>query len=250
MSFKDLKEKFIRLLFTDEFVEDATFVKREPVEEVKKTVENIVREEIKEKPVEVKEEPKAEVKILIDPPKPKKKKKTEPVIITEPYEQRDIISPIYGNLNKPMPKTPKTTTKSTQKANKVLSPMYGIQSTKVEDKKPEELPKDTPVLASKKVVSKTEAIDTKAEDKKIEQEIKTKIAKIEEMISDKEGVNEQTMEVKALKEVVERTEEKPKKTTAKKSTTKKTTTKRKKKDEVVITKNETTETKEVKDGNL
>ena len=55
MSFKDLKEKFMGLLFTDEFVEDATFVKREPVEEVKKTVENIVREEIKEKPVEVKE---------------------------------------------------------------------------------------------------------------------------------------------------------------------------------------------------
>lgn len=249
MSFKDLKEKFMGLLFTDEFVEDATFVKKEPVEEVKKTVENIVREEIKEKPVEVKEEPKAEVKILIDPPKPKKKKKMEPVIITEPYEQRDIISPIYGNLNKPMPKTPKTTTKSTQKANKVLSPMYGVQSTKVEDKKPEELPKDTPVLASKKVISKTETIDAKAEDKKIEQEIKAKIVKIEEMIS-KEDTGEQTMEVKDLKEVIELKEEKPKKTTAKKSTTKKTTTKRKKKEEVVVAKNEVTKTKEVKDGNL
>ena len=249
MSFKDLKEKFMGLLFTDEFVEDATFVKREPVEEVKKTVENIVREEIKEKPVEVKEESKAEIKILIDPPKPKKKKKTEPVIITEPYEQRDIISPIYGNLNKPMPKTPKTTTKSTQKANKVLSPIYGVQSTKVEDKKPEELPKDTPVLASKKVISKTETIDAKAEEKKIEQEIKAKIVKIEEMISE-EDASEQTKEVKDLKEVVELKEEKPKKTTAKKSTTKKTTAKRKKKDEVVIAKNETTETKEVKDGNL
>lgn len=249
MSFKDLKEKFMGLLFTDEFVEDATFVKRESVEEVKKTVENIVREEIKEKPVEVKKEPKAEVKILIDPPKPKKKKKTEPVIITEPYEQRDIISPIYGNLNKPMPKTPKTTTKSTQKANKVLSPMYGVQSTKVEDKKPEELPKDTPVLASKKVISKTETIDAKAEDKKIEQEIKAKIIKIEEMISE-EDTSEQTMEVKDLKEVVKLKEEKPKKITAKKSTTKKTTTKRKKKEEVVVAKNEATKTEEVKDGNL
>lgn len=112
-------DKLVNLLFETEVVEEKpNVVKAEPR---------------KVEPVEIKkEEPKIEIvkqEVFIDPPKkvePKPVVKKEPEIIPEKYEQREIISPFFGNVNKPCIET-EAKKRPTMTRTKIISPIYGTQ---------------------------------------------------------------------------------------------------------------------------
>lgn len=112
-------DKLVNLLFETEVVEEKpNVVKAEPR---------------KVEPVEIKkEEPKIEIvkqEVFIDPPKkvePKPIVKKEPEIIPEKYEQREIISPFFGNVNKPCIET-EAKKRPTMTRTKIISPIYGTQ---------------------------------------------------------------------------------------------------------------------------
>ena len=102
----------------------------EVIEEKPKIVK---AEPIKAEPVEIKkEEPKIEIvkqEVFIDPPKKIETKpvvKKEPEIIPEKYEQREIISPFFGNVNKPCIET-EAKKRPTMTRTKIISPIYGTQ---------------------------------------------------------------------------------------------------------------------------
>lgn len=112
-------DKLVNLLFETEVVEEKP---------------NAVKAESKKvEPVEIKkEEPKIEIvkqEVFIDPPKkvePKPVVKKEPEIIPEKYEQREIISPFFGNVNKPCIET-EAKKRPTMTRTKIISPIYGTQ---------------------------------------------------------------------------------------------------------------------------
>lgn len=116
---KNFVDKLMGFLFETEIVEEKPkFVKAEP---------------IKAEPVEIKkEEPKIKIvkqEAFIDPPKKVEVKpviKKEPEIIPEKYEQREIISPFFGNVNKPCIET-EVKKRPTMTRTKIISPIYGTQ---------------------------------------------------------------------------------------------------------------------------
>ena len=116
---KNFVDKLIGFLFETDVVEEKPkVVKAEP---------------IKMEPVEIKkEEPKIKIvkqEVFIDPPKkvePKPVVKKEPEIIPEKYEQREIISPFFGNVNKPCIET-EAKKRPTMTRTKIISPIYGTQ---------------------------------------------------------------------------------------------------------------------------
>lgn len=112
-------DKLVNLLFETEVVEEKP---------------NAVKAESKKvEPVEIKkEEPKIEIvkqEVFIDPPKKVEVKpviKKDPEIIPEKYEQREIISPFFGNVNKPCIET-EAKKRPTMTRTKIISPIYGTQ---------------------------------------------------------------------------------------------------------------------------
>lgn len=123
---KNFVDKLMGFLFETEIVEEKPkVVKAEP--------KIIKAEPIKVEPVEIKkEEPKIKIvkqEVFIDPPKkvePKPVVKKEPEIIPEKYEQREIISPFFGNVNKPCIET-EAKKRPTMTRSKIISPIYGTQ---------------------------------------------------------------------------------------------------------------------------
>ncbi len=123
---KNFVDKLIGFLFETDIVEEKPkVVKAEP--------KIIKAEPIKAEPIEnKKEEPKIKIvkqEVFIDPPKkvePKPVVKKEPEIIPEKYEQREIISPFFGNVNKPCIET-EVKKRPTMTRTKIISPIYGTQ---------------------------------------------------------------------------------------------------------------------------
>lgn len=123
---KNFVDKLMGFLFETDIVEEKPkVVKAEP--------KIIKAEPIKAEPIEnKKEEPKIKIvkqEVFIDPPKkaePKPVVKKEPEIIPEKYEQREIISPFFGNVNKPCIET-EAKKRPTMTRTKIISPIYGTQ---------------------------------------------------------------------------------------------------------------------------
>lgn len=195
-------DKLINLLFETEVVEEKpNVVKAEPR---------------KVEPVEIKrQEPKIEIvkqEVFIDPPKKVETKpviKKEPEIIPEEYEQREIISPFFGNVNKPCIET-EAKKRPTMTRTKIISPIYGTQIIEEPIKNVGAI--NVPVceegliVAQKQVVKKTKE-KTVLEEKPVKETAKKKTTKKE--VSKETKAPKETKTVKATKNV------KTKKTTKK-----------------------------------
>lgn len=189
-------DKLVNLLFETEVVEEKPkVVKAEP---------------IKAEPIEnKKEEPKIKIvkqEVFIDPPKkaePKLVVKKEPEIIPEKYEQREIISPFFGNVNKPCIET-EVKKRPTMTRSKIISPIYGTQIIEepVKNVGAINVPvcEEGLIVAQKQVVKKTKE-KIVLEKKPVKETAKKKTTKKE--------VSKETKTVKATKTV------KTKKTTTK-----------------------------------
>lgn len=195
-------DKLVNLLFETEVVEEKP---------------NAVKAESKKvEPVEIKkEEPKIEIvkqEVFIDPPKKVETKpviKKEPEIIPEEYEQREIISPFFGNVNKPCIET-EAKKRPTMTRTKIISPIYGTQIIEepVENVGAINVPvcEDGLIVAQKQVVKKTKEKNV-LEEKPVKETAKKKTTKKE--VSKETKAPKETKTVKATKTV------KTKKTTTK-----------------------------------
>lgn len=195
-------DKLVNLLFETEVVEEKP---------------NVVKAESKKvEPVEIKkEEPKIEIvkqEVFIDPPKKVEVKpviKKEPEIIPEKYEQREIISPFFGNVNKPCIET-EAKKRPTMTRTKIISPIYGTQIIEepVENVGAINVPvcEEGLIVAQKQVVKKTKE-KIVLEEKPVKETTKKKTTKKE--VSKETKAPKETKTVKATKTV------KTKKTTTK-----------------------------------
>lgn len=199
---KNFVDKLMGFLFETEIVEEKlNVVKAEPR---------------KVEPVKIKrQEPKIEIvkqEVFIDPPKkvePKLVLKKEPEIIPEKYEQREIISPFFGNVNKPCIET-EAKKRPTMTRTKIISPIYGTQIIEepVKNVGAINVPvcEEGLIIAQKQVVKKTkEKIVLK--EKPVKETAKKKTTKKE--VSKETKAPKETKTVKATKTV------KTKKTTTK-----------------------------------
>lgn len=193
---KNFVDKLIGFLFETEIVEEKPKV--------------VKAESIKMEPVEIKkEEPKIKIvkqEVFIDPPKKVEEKpviKKEPEIIPEKYEQREIISPFFGNVNKPCIET-EAKKRPTMTRTKIISPIYGTQIIEepVKNVGAINVPvcEEGLIVAQKQVVKKTKE-KIVLEKKPVKETAKKKTTKKE--------VSKETKTVKATKTV------KTKKTTTK-----------------------------------
>lgn len=195
-------DKLVNLLFETEVVEEKP---------------NAVKAESKKvEPVEIKkEEPKIEIvkqEVFIDPPKKVEVKpviKKDPEIIPEKYEQREIISPFFGNVNKPCIET-EAKKRPTMTRTKIISPIYGTQIIEepVENVGAINVPvcEEGLIVAQKQVVKKTKE-KIVLEEKPVKETTKKKTTKKE--VSKETKAPKETKTVKATKTV------KTKKTTTK-----------------------------------
>ena len=202
-------DKLIGFLFETEIVEEKPkVVKAEP--------KIIKAEPIKVEPAEIKkEEPKIKIvkqEVFIDPPKkaePKPIVKKEPEIIPEKYEQREIISPFFGNVNKPCIET-EAKKRPTMTRTKIISPIYGTQIIEepVKNVGAINVPvcEEGLIIAQKQVVKKTKE-KIVLEEKPVKETAKKKTAKKE--------VSEGTKTAKATKTAKTTKTVKTKKTTKK-----------------------------------
>lgn len=114
---------------------DALAGKEKNIEEAKKEEKNVSAkketvlstEKVCEKSLESKtsEEVPKKSEILIN--LKEEKKKSEPDSIFIKYEKQGIISPIFGDINKPLT-PPKSKKDKVEKPRKVLSPFFGFQT--------------------------------------------------------------------------------------------------------------------------
>lgn len=195
-------DKLVNLLFETEVVEEKP---------------NAVKAESKKvEPVEIKkEEPKIEIvkqEVFIDPPKKVEVKpviKKDPEIIPEKYEQREIISPFFGNVNKPCIET-EVKKRPTMTRTKIISPIYGTQIIEepVKNVGAINVPvcEEGLIVAQKQTVKKTKE-KIVLEEKPVKETAKKKTTKKE--VSKETKAPKETKTVKATKTV------KTKKTTTK-----------------------------------
>lgn len=195
-------DKLVNLLFETEVVEEKP---------------NAVKAESKKvEPVEIKkEEPKIEIvkqEVFIDPPKKVEVKpviKKDPEIIPEKYEQREIISPFFGNVNKPCIET-EAKKRPTMTRTKIISPIYGTQIIEepVKNVGAINVPvcEEGLIVAQKQTVKKTKE-KIVLEEKPVKETAKKKTTKKE--VSKETKAPKETKTVKATKTV------KTKKTTTK-----------------------------------
>ena len=150
-NFKNLKKKIFDFLFEDEeidmLIKNAS-LKKEKADASKKhgakhmkdsqnKQEGIDSETKSAEVKEIKKNIEEKKETVITPVKVKKdiKTKSKSIFTEEKYEKRDIISPIFGNLSRPMPNVKTIIKSNADKPAKVLSPIFGIQTSKSEEVK-------------------------------------------------------------------------------------------------------------------
>ena len=255
MNLKDIKNKFMKLIFADEVIEEKKEIEQEEksleVFEPKHT-ERMVGEST------VKETIKTKNSVFIDAPTveeekiQQKKMDVEPVVF-EKYEQRDIISPMFGCVSKAEKVASQPVFKNSLATNqnaKVLSPFFGSEALKANQIRaafsgqeiPTELKGDDAEavkkikdeikikaeLEAKKKAQEVAKLKEIEENKKAEAEIKSKLNEIE--IENEKFLEDKTTEFS--KEEFEKVADEPKmincsSVTAKKATRKRTTTTKK-----------------------